>query len=106
MQSKTLSIIVIILLTVVIVFLYFQERQSPPLIIDNTDTLYIVRDSINREIDTINTIIEKVQIKYETDRNTIINNNTSDDYLFFLQYINNNSARLDSINNSTATEVY
>ena len=104
MQNKV-SLIIIIVLLVVIACLYFQDRQSPSLVIDNTDTLYVVRDSINREIDTVNMIIEKVQIKYETDRNTIINNNTSDDYLFFLQYINSNSARLDSINNCESTKV-
>ena len=63
------------------------------------DSISILRDSIDQRIDTIKITIEKTHIQYEKDRNTILSNTTSEDYVFFLDYIRSNQARLDSINN-------
>lgn len=63
------------------------------------DSITTLRDSIDQRIDTITITIEKTHIQYEEDRNTILNNTTSEDYVFFLEYIRNNRTRLDSINN-------
>lgn len=63
------------------------------------DSITTLRDSIDQRIDTITITIEKTHIQYEKDRNTILNNTTSEDYVFFLEYIRSNQARLDSINN-------
>lgn len=62
------------------------------------DSITTLRDSIDQRIDTITITIEKTHIRYEEDRNTILNNTTSEDYVFFLEYIRNNRTRLDSIN--------
>lgn len=63
------------------------------------DSISTLRDSIDQRIDTITITIEKTHIQYEKDRTTILDNTTSEDYLFFLDYIRSNRARLDSINN-------
>lgn len=63
------------------------------------DSITTLRDSIDRRIDTVTVTIEKTHIQYEKDYTTIINNTTSEDYVFFLEYIRSNKARLDSINN-------
>ena len=63
------------------------------------DSITTLRDSIDRRIDTVTVTIEKTHIQYEKDYTTIINNTTSKDYVFFLEYIQSNKARLDSINN-------
>lgn len=63
------------------------------------DSIITLRDSIDQRIDTITITIEKAHIRYEENRNTILNNTTSEDYVFFLEYIRNNRTRLDSINN-------
>lgn len=62
------------------------------------DSITTLRDSIDQRIDTITITIKKTHIRYEEDRNTILNNTTSKDYVFFLEYIRNNRTRLDSIN--------
>lgn len=63
------------------------------------NNISILKDSIDQKIDTVTITIEKIHIEYEKDYNNIINNNTSEDYMFFLNYIRNNKSRLDSINN-------
>lgn len=63
------------------------------------DSISTLRDSIDQRIDTITITIEKTHIQYEKDRNTILNNTTSEDYVFFLEYIRSNQTRIDSINN-------
>lgn len=57
------------------------------------------KDSIDQRIDTITLTIEKTRIQYEKERNTILNNTTDEDYVFFLKYLGENKSRLDSINN-------
>lgn len=63
------------------------------------NSITVLRDSIDQRIDTITITIEKTHIQYEKDRDIILNNTTSEDYMFFLEYIRSNKARLDSINN-------
>ena len=63
------------------------------------DSITTLRDSIDQRIDTVTITIEKAYIQYEKDRNIILNNTTSEDYMFFLEYIRSNQPRLDSINN-------
>lgn len=63
------------------------------------DSITTLRDSIDQRIDTITITIEKTHIQYDKDHNTILNNTTSEDYVFFLEYIRSNQTRLDSINN-------
>lgn len=75
---------------------YVEKIDSLQSQIDSISTL---RDSIDQRIDTVTITIEKTRIQYEKDRNTILNNTISEDYLFFLNYIRDNRARLDSINN-------
>ena len=48
-------------------------------------------DSIELEIDTVFITIEHNNIQYEKDINTIISNNTSEDYLFYREYIESNN---------------
>lgn len=65
----------------------------------NIDSISIKQDSVDQRIDTIIVTIEKIQIQYEKDYSTIINNTTGENYRFFSEYITRNSSRLDSINN-------
>ena len=63
------------------------------------DSITTLQDSIDQRIDTVTITIEKTYIQYEKDRNIILNNTTSEDYMFFLKYIQSNQPRLDSVNN-------
>lgn len=75
---------------------YVEKIDSLQSQIDSISTL---RDSVDQRIDTVTITIEKTHIQYEKDRTTILGNTTSEDYVFFLDYIRSNKARLDSINN-------
>ena len=75
---------------------YVKEIQS---LQTQIDSLSILKDSIDQRIDTVIITIEKTHIQYEKDRNTILSNNTGEDYMFFLNYIRSNTTRFDSINN-------
>lgn len=57
------------------------------------------KDSIDAVIDTVYVRIKDNNTRYEENSNTVINNSTSDNYLFFTDYINRNKSRLDSIHN-------
>lgn len=63
------------------------------------DSIYIVKDSIQEKIDTVYIKLEENNKQYEEDFNNILNNDGSEDLLFFLDYINSNKTRLDSISN-------
>lgn len=61
------------------------------------DSIYLIKDSLVQEIDTIYYQLEENNSKYEEDLSTIISNTVSEDYVFFRDYINANRSRLDSI---------
>ena len=94
----------ILLVIAVGIILWCWPEDNPPVpdvskYVEKIDSISILRDSIDQRIDTIKITIEKTHIQYEKDRNTILSNTTSEDYVFFLDYIRSNQARLDSINN-------
>lgn len=76
---------------------YIEKIDSLELEISN---LIIKKDSIRKQIDTVYVSLNKIDKDYEEIRSIIINNSTSEDYLFFTKYLERNRARLDSINNS------
>lgn len=62
------------------------------------------RDSIAGRIDTTVIKIEQNEKNYKETVSNIINNTTSDDYIFFINYLKWNRERFDSVNNSFPTE--
>lgn len=56
-------------------------------------------DSIDQRIDTIKVNMIETKVKYEKDRNIILNNTPSADKKFFTDYINSNRERLYSDDN-------
>ena len=62
------------------------------------------RDSIAGRIDTTVIKIEQNEKSYKETISNIVNNTTSDDYIFFINYLKWNRERFDSINNSDSTE--
>ena len=62
------------------------------------------RDSIAGKIDTTVIKIEQNEKSYKETISNIINNTTSDDYIFFINYLKWNRERFDSINNFNSTE--
>ena len=61
--------------------------------------LEVKRDSINKEIDTVFVKLTVIEKEYEEKYVNILSNSTSDDYVFFTDYLERNKERLDSINN-------
>lgn len=106
--------IIIILLVGALVFQYFYFKPSKQSVSDpkefieridslesEIDSLNSVRDSISCRIDTVYQKLDNNTKEYEKDFNTIISNDSSEDLRFFLGYINDNRARLDSLCNSS-----
>lgn len=58
------------------------------------------RDSVKERIDTTIIKIEKNEKHYKETISNIINNTTSDDYIFFINYLKWNRERYDSISDS------
>lgn len=84
----------------------YQNIPDPKEYIERIDSLeseitilQSKKDSIDTVIDTVYVRIENNNKRYEENSNTVINNSTSDNYLFFTEYINRNKSRLDSIHN-------
>ena len=102
---KALRIIFWILLICIFVgIVYFsitRNSEEPTDKVDSLnskiDSVLIIKDSIQEKIDTVFIKIEENKKQYEKDFNHIITNNTNEDYKFFLDYINTNRSRLDSI---------
>ena len=59
----------------------------------------VKRDSVNKEIDTVFVKLTAIEKEYEEKYIDILSNSTSDDYVFFTDYLERNKERLDSINN-------
>ena len=83
-----------------------QEEYDTKEYINKIDSLELVlssirnkKDSIRGRIDTVYVDLNKTEKDYEEIRDIVINNSTSDDYLFFTRYLERNQERLDSINN-------
>lgn len=61
--------------------------------------LEVKRGSVNKEIDTVFVKLTAIEKEYEEKYINILSNSTSDDYVFFTDYLERNKERLDSINN-------
>ena len=111
-ERKVIAVLVILWAAAVCLFCYFYSSkvpttQNPDEFIEKIDSLdskidsvYVIRDSIHEKIDTVYIKLEDNNRHYEENFNRIINNDAGEDYVFFLNYINANRARLDSISNN------
>ena len=109
---KIKVLVVILWIATIGLFCYFYSTksstiQNPDEFIEKIDSLdskidsiYITKDSICEKIDTVYIKLENNNKQYEENFNHVINNDASEDYVFFLDYINANRARLDSISNN------
>lgn len=111
-EKKVLAVLVVLWATVVFLVCYLgssriPERTNPDEFIERIDSLdskidsvYDIRDSICEKIDNTYIKLEDNNKQYEENFNRVINNDVNEDYVFFLNYINSNRARLDSLNNN------
>lgn len=111
-ERKVLAVLVILWAAAVCLFCYFYSSkapttQNPDEFIEKIDSLdskidsvYVIGDSIREKIDTVYIKLEDNNKYYEENFNRVINNDASEDYVFFLNYINANRARLDSISDN------
>lgn len=94
------------ILVIIILFWLHSNKYSVESIdkIDSlnskVDSIVIIKDSIQERVDTLYLKIKDNNSKYEENFNTILNNNSDEDYKFFLKYINSNKSRFDSIGTS------
>lgn len=98
-MKKLLYWIFVILLIAIIII---QNNNNKPQPIDNSveskiDSFYIVRDSIYVQIDTVYQQLNNNVQEYEEDLNVIVNNSDDENICFFLEYIESNRSRLDSL---------
>lgn len=103
-MMKVLDITILILLILINIVLIYQVVKS----VDNSelerlelkvDSISKQRDSIQSRIDTVTIKIENTKKYYKETVNTIINNSTDADLLYFRGYLTRNKARLDSLDN-------
>ena len=109
MERKTIICIVSIIINIILVSILFtrnHNRIDTSKYINKIDSLEleisnleVKKDSIDKKIDTVFVQLKVVEKEYEEKYIDILNNNTSDDYIFFSDYIKRNRERLDSINN-------
>lgn len=111
-ERKVLAVLIVLWAAAVCLCCYFcsdrvPATQNPDEFIEKIDSLdskidsvYVIRDSICEKIDTVYVKLENNNKQYEENFNRVITNDASEDYVFFLDYINANRARLDSIGNN------
>lgn len=111
-ERKVLAVLIVLWAAAVCLSCYFYSNrvsaiQNPDEFIEKIDSLdskidnvYVIRDSICEKIDTVYVKLEDNNKYYEENFNRVINNDASEDYVFFLDYINANRARLDSISDN------
>ena len=109
MERKTIICIISIIINIILVSILFTRNHNSidtSKYINKIDSLEleisnleVKKDSIDKEIDTVFVELKVIEKEYEEKYIDILNNNTSDDYIFFSDYIKRNRERLDSINN-------
>ena len=77
-----------------------QSTERIENIQSQVDSVYVIKDSIQERIDTVYVRLENNNKQYEKDVNRILTNDANEDRMFFLEYINTNRDRLDSISHS------
>lgn len=101
------EVIIILLFLMILLVKCSGEKSDPSPVIKETiiridsiqtqiDSVEVVKDSIIYKIEKVYEQIEHVDTVYKEKYITIINNNSSEDYEFFINYINANRSRLDS----------
>lgn len=104
--------IIAFLVIVIILQGYFLFKPANNTISDSTeyieridsleseiDSLINIREDIIERVDTIYVKLNNISSEHEKDVDIIVNNDVSEDYSFFLEYIRNNKSRLDSMYN-------
>lgn len=104
--------IIAFLAIVIILQGYFLFKSEKTTISDSTeyieridsleleiDSLSNIRDSIIERVDTIYVKLNNISSEHEKNVDIIVNNDVSEDYSFFLEYIRSNKSRLDSLYN-------
>lgn len=111
-ERKILAVLIILWAIAVCLFCYFYSSKAPTTqnpdefikkidsLDSKIDSVYVIGDSIREKIDTVYIKLEDNNKYYEENFNRVINNDASEDYVFFLNYINANRARLDSISDN------
>ena len=110
MVQKALKVILVISIAINIILGFIlstkHKQVNTNVYVDKIDSLELeisklqeVKDSVKEVIDTIIIEINKNNKTYEENRNVILSNSVSDDYLFFTEYLRWNRRR-DSINNN------
>ena len=109
--KEGLIVILLIFNSLALGYIIFKpEKQNPDYSkrIDSLESelssIKTKRDSIAGRIDTTIIKIKQNEKIYKETISNIINNTTSDDYIFFINYLKWNRERFDSINNSSSTE--
>lgn len=103
----------LIVLAIILTILYFldfnkiKKQFYPKESIEKIDSLgvkidsiYVIKDSILERVNTVYVKLEDNKKHYEENFIRVINNDASEDYVFFCDYIKTNRARLDSIGKS------
>ena len=105
-QKEKRYILVTILVVLFIGVAIFVPKNNPILndskieyLETQIDSIYITKDSLVKQIDTLYIKLEDNRKQYEEDVNLIISNDMHGDSKFFHEYINSNRSRLDSISN-------
>lgn len=113
---KVSKVLLIISLAINIIFgiiIFSEDNQefNTKEYTDRIDSLELVlstinskKDSVREKIDTVYMGLKEAEDDYEEIRDVVINNSTSDDYLFFTEYLKRNRSRLCSINNLKSAE--
>ena len=110
-KTEKVILIFFILTSLALGYIIFKPEKQTPDYSERIDSLEselssikTKRDSIAGRIDTTIIKIEQNEKSYKETISNIINNTTSDDYIFFINYLKWNRERFDSINNSSSTE--
>lgn len=110
-RIKEVTLILSIIINIVLGYILYsrnriEKEPNPTILIEKIDSLELKlaeirtkRDSINKDIDTVFIKLKVVEKQYEKKYNDILTNSTSEDYVFFTNYLEQNRARFDSINN-------
>ena len=104
MQKVTNVILVLsIIVNIILGFIILKTKKQIPEHSKKIDTLESVISNIKIKRDTIKERINTIKIKikendkyYKENVSVIINNNVSDDYIFFINYLEWNRKRLNN----------
>lgn len=105
MDKRAISVTILVICTVIFIGIFAKCKHKPvEPVVYPIDSLLLANDSLKINLDSIDMKIVVINEWYEKTYNTVLNQSTDSDLLFFERYLSQANQRFFSNNNDSTAE--